>query len=139
MKVLIVASYNTGSFSPFVVEQMQALCQQGIEIDTYGIVGKGLLGYLKNINGIRRKICEFQPDLIHAHYGLSGLCANIQRKVPVVTTYHGSDIHSNGWILKMSRFSIKLSDYNIFVSKILKCTIQKLSISWYIAYKISHI
>lgn len=117
MKVLIVASYNTGRFSPFVVEQMQALCQQGIEIDTYGIVGKGLLGYLKNINRIRRKICEFQPDLIHAHYGLSGLCANTQRKVPVVTTYHGSDIHSSGWILKMSKFAIKFSDYNVFVSK----------------------
>lgn len=116
MKILIVGNYNPGHFSPFVVEQMQALRLQGVLVDTYGIVGKGLLGYLQNIKGIKRKIDEFQPDLIHAHYGLSGLCANLQRKVPVVTTYHGSDIHSGGWILKLSQLAMRLSTYNIFVS-----------------------
>lgn len=116
MKILIVGNYNPGHFSPFVVEQMQALRLQGVLVNTYGIVGKGLLGYLQNIKGIKRKIDEFQPDLIHAHYGLSGLCANLQRKVPVVTTYHGSDIHSGGWILKLSQLAMRLSAYNIFVS-----------------------
>lgn len=117
MKILIVGNYNPGHFSPFVVEQMQALRLQGVRVDTYGIVGKGLLGYLSNISGIKQKIHEFQPDLIHAHYGLSGLCANLQRMVPVVTTYHGSDIHSGGWVLKFSQLAMRLSAYNIFVSK----------------------
>lgn len=117
MKVLVVANYNPGHFSPFVVEQMEALRQAGVEVDTYGIVGKGLLGYLKNIRGIKRKIREYRPDVIHAHYGLSGLCANLQRKVPVITTYHGSDIHSGGWILKLSQIAMRLSAYNIFVSR----------------------
>ena len=117
MKILIVANYNPGHFSPFIVEQMQALRLQGVRVDTYGIVGKGLLGYLRNITGMKRKIGEFQPDLIHAHYGLSGLCANLQRQVPVVTTYHGSDIHSGGWVLKFSQLAMRLSAYNIFVSK----------------------
>lgn len=117
MKVLIVANYNPGYFSPFVLEQMDALQNEGIELDTYGIVGKGLIGYLRNISGIRRKIRDYQPDLIHSHYGLSGLCANLQRKVPVVTTYHGSDVHSGGWILKLSQIAMRLSAYNIFVSK----------------------
>lgn len=117
MKVLVVANYNPGHFSPFVVEQMEALRQTGVEVDTYGIVGKGLLGYLKNIKGIKRKIRDFQPDVLHAHYGLSGLCANLQRQVPVVTTYHGSDIHSGGGILKLSQTDMRLSAYNIFVSK----------------------
>lgn len=117
MRILTVANYNPGYFSPFIVEQMQALRQQGVCVETYGIVGKGLLGYLRNITGIKRKIHEFQPDLIHAHYGLSGLCANLQRQVPVITTYHGSDIHSGGWILKLSQLAIRLSAYNIFISK----------------------
>ena len=116
MKILIVANYNPGHFSPFVVEQMQALRARGVSVDTYGIVGKGLLGYLRNISGIKKKINEFRPDLIHAHYGLSGLCANLQRKVPVVTTFHGSDIHSGGWILKLSQIAMCLSAYNVFVS-----------------------
>ena len=117
LRILIVANYNPGHFSPFVIEQMESLRKIGVEIDTYGIVGKGLLGYLGNIVGIRKKIREFHPDLIHAHYGLSGLCANLQREVPVVTTYHGSDIHSGGWILKLSQIAMRLSVYNIFVSK----------------------
>lgn len=117
MKILIVANYNLGHFSPFIVEQMQALRLQGVRVDTYGIVGKGLLGYLRNITGIKKKIRKFQPDLIHAHYGLSGLLANLQRQVPVVTTYHGSDIHSGGWVLKFSQLAMRLSAYNIFVSK----------------------
>ena len=117
MKILVVANYNPGHFSPFIVEQMQALRLQGVRVDTYGIVGKGLQGYLRNISGIKKKIREFHPDLIHAHYGLSGLCANLQRQVPVVTTYHGSDIHSGGWVLKFSQLAMRLSAYNIFVSK----------------------
>lgn len=117
MKIMVVANYNPGYFSPFVLEQIDALQHEGIEVGTYGIVGKGLIGYLSNLRGIRRKIREFQPDLIHAHYGLSGLCANLQRTKPVVTTYHGSDIHSGGWILKLSKIAMRLSAYNIFVSK----------------------
>lgn len=91
MRILIVANYNPGHFSPFVVEQMEALREAGVEIDTYGIVGKGWFGYLKNISGIRRKIRMFKPDIVHAHYGLSGLCANFQRLVPVVTTFHNGE------------------------------------------------
>lgn len=117
MKVLVVANYNEGRFSPFVMEQMESLTKQGIEIDTYGIVGKGLLGYLRNLAGLKKKIQSYQPDLIHAHYGLSGLLANLQRKVPVVTTFHGSDIHSGGITLKLSQIAMRLSAHNIFVSR----------------------
>lgn len=117
IKILIVGNYNPGHFSPFIVEQMQALRVQGVSVDTYGIVGKGLIGYLRNIKGVKEKINAYKPDLIHAHYGLSGLCSNLQRKVPVVTTYHGSDIHSGGWVLKFSQLAMRLSAYNIFVSK----------------------
>lgn len=117
MKVLVVANYNEGSFSPFVIEQMNSLRQQGIEINTYGIVGKGLTGYLRNLTKLRKKIKEYCPDLVHAHYGLSGLLANLQRKVPVVTTFHGSDIHSGGIVLMFSQLAMKLSAYNVFVSQ----------------------
>jgi len=121
MKVLIVASYNSGKFSPFVLEQANALKNQAIEIDFLGIEGRGTIGYLRCRRGLLKKINEYKPDIIHAHYGLSGLLANLQRKVPVVTTYHGSDIHSGGLLLTLSQFSMRLSRYNIFVSdKLLK-------------------
>ncbi len=116
MRILIVASKNSGKLSPFVLEQANALQQKGIEVDYFGIVGKGIKGYLQAFVPLCKKIKEFQPDLIHAHYGLSGLLANLQRKVPVVTTYHGSDIN----VVEVRRFSkmaMRLSAWNVFVSQ----------------------
>ena len=75
MKILIVASYNKGRFAPFIVEQAEALINMGCEVDYFGLRGKGLCGYLKNLPSLKRRIKEFQPDVIHAHYGLSGLLA----------------------------------------------------------------
>ena len=117
MRVLIVANHNPGYFSPFVLEQVESLKRLGVEFDFYGVEGKGIKGYLSNLGSLKKKIREYRPNLIHAHYGLSGLLANLQRMVPVVTTYHGSDIHSGGKNLFFSRAAIILSKQNIFVSK----------------------
>lgn len=116
MRILIVASYNKNRFAPFIVEQAEALKRQGCEIDYLGLQGKGIKGYLKNLPALRRCIRAFRPDVIHAHYGLSGLLANLQRRVPVVTTYHGSDINDNK-ALRFSKMAMKLSAWNIFVSR----------------------
>ena len=112
MKVLVVGV----DLDTFVLEQCNALKKAGITVFTHKVTGHGLTGYFKEIFRIRKAIKQINPDIIHAHYGLSGLSANFQRKVPVVTTYHGSDIHSGGWILKLSRIAMQLSSYNIFVS-----------------------
>lgn len=117
MKILIVANNNPGKISPFVMEQVQSLKKEGIEVEIFGVVGKGALGYLRNLSALKKKIKEFHPDAVHAHYGLCGLFANLQRRVPVVTTYLGSDIHSRGWLLKVSKLAMKLSAFNIFVTK----------------------
>lgn len=116
MKVLVVASFNRGSYAPFIVEQAEALHRTGCDIEFYGVTGKGISGYLKASPGFRRKIKEFKPDVIHAHYGLSGLFANLQRRVPVVTTYHGSDINEKS-VLPFSKLAMALSKFNIFVSQ----------------------
>ncbi len=115
-KVLVVASYNKNRFAPFIVEQAEALVAAGVVVDYFGIVGNGLFGYLSNLRALQSKIQDFCPDIIHAHYGLSGLLANLQRKVPVVTTYHGSDINVKN-VLRLSKISMRLSRWNIFVSK----------------------
>ena len=116
MRILIVANHNNGYFAPFIIEQVEALRHLGVEVVYFGVHGKGAFGYLSNLPALKEKIRQNNPDLIHAHYGLSGLLANLQRKVPVVTTYHGSDIHSKGQNLILSRITMRLSAYNIFVS-----------------------
>lgn len=115
MRILIVASFNRGHFAPFIQEQVNALQRLGCEVDWFGLQGKGLSGYLKNFPALKRKVKSFCPDVIHAHYGLSGLFANLQRKIPVVTTYHGSDINDKK-VLPFSRIAMKLSAWNVFVS-----------------------
>ena len=116
MKILIVGNNKPGHFAPFVEEQARALQQQGCEVVFYGVKGKGLLGYLRALPALCRTIRAEQPDIVHAHYGLSGLLANLQRHVPVVTTYHGSDINKPN-ILRFSKIAMRLSAWNIFVSK----------------------
>ena len=61
MKVLIVASYNKNCFAPFILEQAQALRQHGVVVDYFGVVGKGIKGYLGALSLLRKKINEFQP------------------------------------------------------------------------------
>lgn len=116
MKLLIVASDKGGYFVPFIEEQIATLQAFDVYVVRYGIKGKGILGYLRSLPALKRAIKQHQPDLIHAHYGLSGLLANLQRRVPVVTTYHGSDINKPN-ILRFSKIAMRLSAWNIFVSK----------------------
>ena len=115
MKILIVCSSNSGSIAPFILEQGDALTGIGVVVEYFTIRGKGIAGYLGNYKKLLAKINGFNPDIVHAHYGLSGLLANLQRKVPVVTTYHGSDINK-AWIFRFSRLCMMLSAHNIFVS-----------------------
>lgn len=116
MKVLIVARQKGKGFAPFVTEQVTALEQNGVECQFFPMHGKGIVGYLRELPSFKKAIKSFKPDIIHAHYGLCGLFANLQRRIPVVTTYHGSDINNTG-TQRLSKLAIRLSAFNIFVSQ----------------------
>lgn len=116
MKVLVVARYKERSYAPFVMEQIAALEKAGVECQFFPVRSKGIIGYMKQLPELKRTIKIFKPDVVHAHYGLCGMLANLQRSVPVVTTYHGSDINDTN-VLKFSKMAMRLSAYNIFVSQ----------------------
>ena len=116
MRILVVARCKDGHYAPFITEQMDAIQKKGVDCEYFGINGKGIAGYLQQFPGLMKAIRKFQPDLIHAHYGLCGLLANYQRRIPVVTTYHGSDINDPR-VLRLSKNSIRRSRFNIFVSQ----------------------
>ena len=116
LKILIVCSKNSGQISPFIAEQAEALNQTNkVEVEFFTIENKGWRGYLKSRKHLLLKIKQFQPDLLHAHFGLSGLLANLQRIVPVITTYHGCDINKAS-LRVLSVFPLLFSKFNIFVS-----------------------
>ncbi len=116
MRILIISSKNSGRTAPFITDQVEALQKAGITCEYFSVEGKGIMGYLRNYVPMLRKIRAYRPHIIHAHYGLSGLLANLQRHVPVVTTYHGSDIN-NKKVLPFSKMAMRLSAWNIFVSQ----------------------
>lgn len=126
MILLIVASYNNGSFAPFITEQVVALQKIGIEVEMFGVTGKGIKGYISKLPYLKRTLSQCHPDMIHAHYGLCGLLANLQRRVPVVTTYHGSDINVKK-VRPFSKISVLLSKHNIFVSSKIMSQVQQYS------------
>lgn len=119
MKTLVVCSFKENQcehMAPFIKEQVEALRAMDVECDCFLVKGKGILGYLRQLKPLKNKISEFCPEVIHAHFGLCGLLANLQRKVPVVTTYHGSDINDRK-VLPFSKVAMRLSSWNVFVSK----------------------
>jgi len=116
MKILIVCRSKKGRIAPFIQEQAESLVQKGIDIQYFFIEGENGLIYIKLIKKYKETLHQIKPEIIHAHYGISGLFANIQRKIPVITTYHGSDVN-NFFILQLSRIAVCLSKHNIFVSE----------------------
>ena len=119
MKVLVLCRYKEqlkDHRAPFVKEQVEALQALGVECEWLLVRGKGFSGYLSQLRLLKDRISSFRPDVIHAHFGLCGLLANLQRQVPVVTTYHGSDINEP-MARHCSKMAMRLSSWNVFVSQ----------------------
>ena len=92
MRVLEVSRYKnnfTDHQLPFVTEQGESLCKAGCVVDYFLVQGN----YLKAVGALKAKIREFKPDIVHAHYGLSAITAELQSLVPVVTTFHNGETH----------------------------------------------
>lgn len=119
MRILWITSewpdeVNPGSV-PFLVQQVDTLRQTGIEVEVYSFRGaKNPLNYLKAWFDVRSRYCFQHFDLIHAHWGQSGLLA-IPVSIPLVVTYHGSDLQ--GIVGRSSKNKI-ISKISMVVSRI---------------------
>jgi teichuronic acid biosynthesis glycosyltransferase TuaC len=95
MKVLFVCSGNNSVFEiiPFIKEQGESLIKEGVDVDYYPVVGKGLTGYIKAGFRLRKLLRKTPYDLIHAHFTYCGWAAIIGAgtRLPVVLSLMGSD------------------------------------------------
>lgn len=90
MRILIVSRYKKNFADhqlPFVTEQGEAIREQGCEVEYFLVKGN----YITAVSALKAKIRDFKPDIIHAHYGLSAITAELQSEVPVVTTFHNGE------------------------------------------------
>ncbi len=115
MKILEVSRYKKEYANhqlPFVTEQGEAIRALGHEVDYFLVKGN----YLKAVGALKKRIREFQPDIVHAHYGLSAITAELQSIVPVVTTFHNGETHQ-GWVNLLSSLMSLRAKHVIYVAQ----------------------
>lgn len=136
MKILLVTNMYPTSDRPnygiFVKEQVEAVksCFPDVEYDVYYIEGQSSkMSYVKSIFKINRSINRNDYDLVHVHYGLSGLFLlyPFRKKLPVIMTLHGGDIqmeqgkiaqvYLTKQILKFVNVTIALNDRMVTIVK----------------------
>jgi glycosyltransferase involved in cell wall biosynthesis len=121
MRVLVVTnmypSATEPQFGSFVKEQVDDLRELGLDVRVFSFDGRQRwTAYAVAARKIRDLVERDRVDLVHAHYGLCGAAALAQRRVPVVTTFHGSDFTGAiPWQVWVSRIVARRSS-PIFVS-----------------------
>ena len=106
MKILIIGRYKPQfpqNLLPFVLEQGESLRQLGLDIEYMPVRGN----YLLAVRDLKQKIRACQPDIVHAHFGLSAITAELQSLVPVVTTFHNGETLNWHVNLITSLFSLR--------------------------------
>lgn len=106
MRILEVSRYKNNFADhqlPFVTEQGEAIRALGHEVEYFLVKGN----YIKAVGALKTKIRESKPDIVHAHFGLSAITAELQSMVPVVTTFHNGETLNWHVNLLSSLFSLR--------------------------------
>lgn len=99
-RVLVATSIYPTSELPgrgsYVKTQVEALRELGLHVDVFVLPdsqGSRLRGaqYLSGARTLRREL-RGDYDIVHAHYSYVGVIARLQLLLPLVVTYHGSDL-----------------------------------------------
>jgi teichuronic acid biosynthesis glycosyltransferase TuaC len=112
----------------FVHSQACSLERGGVELDVLYVPGyRSSWEYARGAVEVLRRSKRRQYDLVHAHYGHSGVLARLQTKVPVLLSYCGDDLLGTPAPTGTSRTrqSIVLACGFTQLSRLLRATITK--------------
>lgn len=96
MRVLsVIPGTGTGAEMIFARRQAKSFDDLGHNISIYYLSERNsLLGVLRSMRGLRQRIKDFSPDVVHSHYGtITGFISVCASSVPVVITFRGSDLN----------------------------------------------
>jgi glycosyltransferase involved in cell wall biosynthesis len=123
LSILVVTNMYPAPESPyygtFVAEQVEGLRRlDGIaDVDVVFIDGRtNWTNYLRGAREVRKAMARRRYDVVHAHHGLAGAVAVTQSRVPVVITFHGSDLSYYAWQRWISRLAARRAAVNVCVS-----------------------
>ncbi len=138
MRVLIVTNVylvksENSQISNFVTDQVNAMNKHcpDVEFTVYTIKGRdSKWNYLSSIPEIKRIIKNGGFDLVHIHYGLSGLFMLFNGKfdIPIVVTFHGGDIQidQKHWVqVFLSKMIAKRCDAAITLNQKMDTVVRK--------------
>ena len=97
MRVLVFTNMYPSTAMPFygsfVRDEADALRAAGVDVDVYFVNGRAnKLNYFGMPVGFFSRIRRVHYDVIHVHHSFCGLIATLQRKIPVVWTFHEGEI-----------------------------------------------
>lgn len=117
-RILVVTNMWPNDEKPyyglFVKEQVDSIKaeRRNWEVDVFNIKGNVQRSYyFTSILAIRRLLKNKQYDLIHIHFGLSGLFLLFlkMKNRPIICTFHGSDISANSKKNLIKRISMQVA------------------------------
>ena len=117
MRVLAVTNMwprpDRPAFGSFVQSQMDAIRSLGVDTHVHVIPGDhGAAAYATHVPLVRAAVRRMRPDVVHAHYGLSGWTARWQ-PAPLVVSFCGDDLlgapGADGGLTNKSRVAIRMS------------------------------
>ena len=116
MQILFVAKgQDNDHLSPVIASQGKSLKEIGHQVDYFLIRGPGLAGYVTESIRLRNFVKALKPDIVHAHYVLSGLTTVLSNiDVPKILSFMGSDLFGefiternisfrSKWIVRLSK------------------------------------
>jgi glycosyltransferase involved in cell wall biosynthesis len=122
LRILVVTAMYPHAGNPgsgaFVMQQVEQLRALQHQVDVFHFHGyRSKLEYVKAAIEVRKRTRRVQYDVVHAHYGVTGLPAMARSKAPLVVTLHGSDVLVERLERWVSRFVCRFSDATIAVSR----------------------
>lgn len=97
MRVLVFTNMYPSTAMPFygsfVRDEADALRAAGAEVEVYFVNGRAnKLNYARMPFGFFSRVRRRRYDVVHVHHSFCGLVATLQRRVPVVWTFHEGEI-----------------------------------------------
>lgn len=98
LRILVVTSEWPTRERPrsgaFIVDMVRSLGDAGVDVDVFSFMGaRRPWRYLRAWADLQRRIGAGGYDLVHAQWGHSGFLASFPKRLPLVVTYRGGDLH----------------------------------------------
>jgi teichuronic acid biosynthesis glycosyltransferase TuaC len=131
LKILHVIPFHPSPSSfIFAKRQVEDLSELGHRNELFFFnTSFSIIGFYKQLVQLKRVVKNFQPDIIHAHYGtINAYFASFISHVPLVVSFHGSDLNFTKdvhWLReklgkRLSRSAAKSARRIICVSELLQ-------------------